>query len=561
MAIHSWKAQEKMVFSSLTFLFLFLPLTLFVYSFCREKYRNLWLLFMSLVFYGYGEPRYLLLLIASILINYLCGRALTRQADAQPVGSGEPYSDLPAAAAPAGSGMPPSDPAGLGQTFFQTAHKDVDKSAVISLAHGCPRQVKHSKKIVLAAGVSVNLALLAFFKYLGLAAGVISYIAKILSGSGISISEPALPIGISFFTFQGLSYIVDVYRGKTKAQKNLIDFAMYIALFPQLIAGPIVRYTDIEKDLHHREAGPDQRSAGMERFILGLGKKILIANICGELAVRFSDMSFAGRTTISLAWLSAIAYMLQIYFDFSAYSDMAIGIGSMLGFHFPENFRYPYTAVSITDFWTRWHMTLSSFFKEYVYIPLGGNRRGIARQILNLLIVWTLTGLWHGAGVQFVLWGLYYFLFLSVEKVWGVWRAGRLSKNRISESSVSGFGNRVSGREKTCLPVRIICRFYTHLVVLFGWVIFSAGSWERLLAQIKAMFGIGVRFMDTASIFYLEEYLPVIIVFILISTGLPFRYYRRWSTRTRLPVCMVVFTLSIAFLIQGSYNPFLYFRF
>ena len=535
MAIPSWKAQEQMVFSSLTFLFLFLPLTLFVYSFCREKYRNFWLLFMSLIFYGYGEPRYLLLLIASILINYTCGRALSRLADAEPAGSGA--------------------------LFFQSGHKDPDKSAPVSLDHGCPRELKHSKKIVLAAGVSVNLALLAFFKYLGLAAGIISYIAKILSGSGIRIPVPALPIGISFFTFQGLSYIVDVYRGKTKAQKNILDFAMYIALFPQLIAGPIVRYTDIEKDLHHREAGSAQKNAGMERFVLGLGKKILIANICGELAVRFSDMSFAGRATVSLAWLSAIAYMLQIYFDFSAYSDMAIGIGSMLGFHFPENFCYPYTAVSITDFWTRWHMTLSSFFKKYVYIPLGGNRRGIARQILNLFIVWTLTGLWHGAGVQFILWGLYYFLFLSMEKVWGVWRDRRLSKNRMTRSSASGCGNKDNGREEPCLPVRIICRFYTLLVVLFGWVIFSAGTWEKLIAQLKAMFGIGAGFIDSASVFYLGEYLPLILVFILISTGLPFRYYRNWSTWIRLPVCMAVFALSIAFLIQGSYNPFLYFRF
>ena len=345
-----------MVFSSLTFLFLFFPLVMGVYYLCPRALRNLWLLLTSLLFYAWGEPVYIRLMAASILFNYLCG---------------------------------------LGVAALQK------------------REKKRLAKGLLILCIAGNIGALGLFKYADLLIGTVNNIA----GSKIALLELALPIGISFYTFQALSYVIDVYRGTVAAQKNPITFGTYIALFPQLIAGPIVQYKTVEEQLSHRRETTAQFAAGIGRFTVGLGKKVLIANQVGAL---WDTVAALPGTSLSAgtAWLGAIAFTFQIYFDFSGYSDMAIGLGKMLGFEFLENFDYPYLSRSITEYWRRWHISLGTWFREYVYIPLGGNRCGLPRQILNLIIVWGLTGLWHGASWNFLLWGLYYGVILIIEKVW-----------------------------------------------------------------------------------------------------------------------------------------------
>ena len=463
-----------MVFSSITFLFLFLPLTLIVYYICPGALKNIWLLLASLVFYAFGEPLYILLLLGSICINYASG---------------------------------------------------------VLIEHMRQKSSAAGMKLVLIISLILNLGALAVFKYLDLGIALVSSIAQLFGQTGFMAVGLALPIGISFFTFQGLSYVIDVYRGKVGVQRNPLYFGMYIALFPQLIAGPIVRYSDVETEINHRTITADMLGDGMERFILGLCKKILIANICGEMVASIQ----ANSSTVCLAWLSAIAYMLQIYFDFSGYSDMAIGIGLMMGFHFPENFLHPYEATSITEFWNRWHVTLSSFFKEYVYIPLGGNRKGVARQVFNLFIVWALTGLWHGAGANFIAWGIYYFIFLVLEKF-------------------------VFKRFCANWP-RILKHLYTLFVVLIGWVLFSNTTWDGLVAQLSAMFGIGASFFNGASAFYGMEYALLLVVFAFFATSYPKKWYQKLPSPIRLVLGLLGFGLSVALLINGSYNPFLYFRF
>lgn len=463
-----------MVFSSITFLFVFLPLTLLVYYLCPKALRNIWLLIVSFVFYAFGEPKYIILLVSSILINYASGLLL-----------------------------------GLAKS----------------------KASPKLEKLTLIISIVLNLGALAVFKYLDMGIKAASAISGLFGGNGFDPVGLALPIGISFFTFQGLSYVIDVYRSKVSVQKNPLSFGMYIALFPQLIAGPIVRYSDVETEIASRTITSDMLGDGMERFIQGLCKKVLIANICGEMVSTISSTT----GSVCLAWISAIAYMFQIYFDFSGYSDMAIGIGMMLGFHFPENFLHPYEAKSITEFWNRWHITLSSFFKEYVYIPLGGNRKGIARQILNLFIVWALTGLWHGAGVNFIAWGIYYFLFLIFEKF---------------------------VLKKFCANwPAIVKHIYTLIVVLFGWVLFANDTMEGLTEQLSAMFGAGVSFAGGATAFYAISYIVLLVIFGLFATSLPKKLYDKLPSVVKLLLGLVGFGLSVALLINGSYNPFLYFRF
>ncbi len=463
-----------MVFSSITFLFVFLPLTLVIYYICPKALKNIWLLIASLVFYAFGEPMYILLLVSSIIVNYLSGLLIGRARD---------------------------------------------------------KAFPKMEKLVLILSIILNLGALAVFKYLDMGISVASAVTRLFGGDGFDAIGLALPIGISFFTFQGLSYVIDVYRNKVQVQRNPLYFGMYIALFPQLIAGPIVRYSDVEAEIEQRTITGDMLGEGMERFILGLSKKVLIANICGEMV---ATLNMAERSVVS-AWLSAIAYMFQIYFDFSGYSDMAIGIGKMMGFHFPENFLHPYEAASITEFWNRWHITLSSFFKEYVYIPLGGNRKGNARQILNLFIVWALTGLWHGAAFNFIAWGIYYFIFLVFEKF---------------------------VLKKLCANwPKFIKHLYAVIVVLFGWVLFANDTWAGLSSQLSAMFGAGVRFFNGSAAFYGLQYILLLVIFGVFSTSYPLKLYNKLPQWVKLILGLLGFGFSVALLINGSYNPFLYFRF
>ena len=345
-----------MVFSSLVFLSFFLPVVLILYFAIPAKGKNAVLLLTSLLFYAWGEPAYIAIMIFSSVFDYCNGRAI--------------------------------------EHFDKTGNGK-------------------GKKAVLIISVIGNLSILGVFKYTDF---VIENI-NTLSGAGLSLLNVALPIGISFYTFQTMSYTIDVYRGKAKAQHNILDFATYVCMFPQLIAGPIVRYTDVSRELENRKIRLENITAGIWRFTAGLGKKVIIANQMGAL---WEEISSAGNLSTSMAWLGALCYTFQIYFDFSGYSDMAIGLGKILGFNYPENFDHPYESSSVTEFWRRWHMTLSSWFKEYVYIPLGGNRCGVKRQVVNLLVVWALTGIWHGAGWNFLMWGIYYFILLTLEKfVWG----------------------------------------------------------------------------------------------------------------------------------------------
>ena len=348
-----------MLFSSLEFLYLYLPLTLLLYFTLPPRWRNAVLLSVSLVFYGWGEPIYLFLMVFTIAVDYAAGLLIAR-------------------------------------------HRDREKRA----------------KGILIAAIVINLGLLAFFKYSDF---ILDNLRLIPALSSLPRLDLALPIGISFYTFQALSYVIDVYRREVVAQRDPIAFGAYVTLFPQLIAGPIVRYSDVDEQLTSRTHSVTMVASGIRTFVAGLAKKVLLANTAGELWASVRDLP-TDRLTTAAAWLGIVCYTLQIYFDFSGYSDMAIGLGRMLGFRFPENFYYPLTARSITDYWRRWHITLSSWFREYVYIPLGGNRRGVARTYLNLLAVWALTGLWHGASWNFVIWGLYFFVLLALERAFlGKW--------------------------------------------------------------------------------------------------------------------------------------------
>lgn len=464
-----------MVFSSLLFLFVYLPVVLAIYYIVPRRWRNLWLFVANLVFYGWGEPVYILLMLFSICINYFSGILIDRhRADAR------------------------------------------------------------RAKRILVADIVVNLAMLGFFKYYDLFASTLSTIP----GVSIPALHLALPIGISFYTFQTMSYPIDIYRGDAKVQRSLISFGTFVALFPQLIAGPIVRYKDIAEQLDFRAGGVEQFSAGVRRFTVGLAKKVLIANNIGALWDIYAAKPSAELTVLG-SWLGILAFSLQIYFDFSGYSDMAIGLGRMLGFEFLENFNYPYISKSVTEFWRRWHISLGTWFRDYVYIPLGGNRKGPWRQIFNLLVVWALTGFWHGANWTFLCWGLYYAMFLIIEKLFLL---KRLEK------------------------VPVLATVYTLLVAVCGWVLFDLPSIGAAAAYYRAMFGFaGAGAWSPADIFYLRDYAIVLIVCVLACLPLGKRLYDKLSERVKAwatPVMIaLVLILSTAYLVNATYNPFLYFRF
>ena len=406
-------------------------------------------------------------------------------------------------------------------------------------------QMDHSekKKSWLVLSVVWNLSLMFVFKYLTF---VLSNMELLLHRDIVDLTIP-LPLGISFFTFQILSYIFDLYYGKTNVQKKWYKFALYVSMFPQLVAGPIVRYDQIAYEIDHRQENLEDFSQGMTRFVYGLGKKVLLSNYMGVLADNMFYLSGEGSLSVGAAWIGAIGYTLQIYYDFSGYSDMAIGLGAILGFHFPENFNYPYIAASVKDFWHRWHISLSTWFKEYVYIPLGGNRKGLPRQILNILIVWTLTGIWHGAGWNFLFWGLWFALFLILEKLF----LGELLKNA---------------------PV-VFGRVYTLAVVLISWVFFALEKPGEILAYLQAMFGLnGVGLMNTQAMFLGNEYLVLLIIALVACLPVgSLLVHRLKSSKTGpamalyrvgekvIPAALLI--LSVAYIVDASYNPFLYFRF
>lgn len=466
-----------MVFSSTIFLCVYLPLVLLGYYICPKKGRNLFLLIASLVFYAWGEPKYVFLMIFSILVNYIFGRLMDKH-----------------------------------------------------------RENKKRLKLMLVLSVVIDIGLLSVFKYTDF---IITNVNAIF-GANFDLLNIALPIGISFYTFQAMSYTIDVYRNDVRVQKNLIDFGMYITMFPQLIAGPIVRYADVQDQLADRSVTTADFSEGVMRFVVGLGKKVLLANQMG--AVWSEIYALGGDVSALMAWTGAIAYTFQIYFDFSGYSDMAIGLGRMFGFKFPENFRYPYQSVSITDFWRRWHITLSTWFKEYLYIPLGGNRCGLARQALNLLIVWSLTGFWHGAGWNFVMWGLYYFVILFIEKLFLLKALDKLPK--------------------------LFRHVYALLLIVIGWVIFASDDVSVLLPYLGSMFGANgaVGGMD---VYTLLTKAALLIICCVASTELPKRLFlsatgamnEKAAFTIKSVMTIALLALSMILLIGDSYNPFLYFRF
>ena len=460
-----------MLFSSITFLYGFLPVVLLVYFVVPKKARNMVLLISSLIFYFFGEPKYTLLLVISSLSDYFHG-------------------------------------------LYIESHRG-----------------KPSAKVALISSIVINLLMLGVFKYLDF------FLDSINSLLGTSIPLPGLelPIGISFFTFQTMSYSIDVYRGDAKAEKNLLSFATYVCLFPQLVAGPIVRYTDVSAELGHRTITGEDFALGARRFSVGMGKKVLIANLLGEFVAVYHG---AADKTVLFAWGSALAYTLQIYYDFSGYSDMAIGMGKMLGFTFPENFNYPFCSRTVTEFWRRWHMSMSGWFRDYVYIPLGGNRVKERRWYFNVMVVWCLTGLWHGAAWNFVAWGVGYGIFLILEK--------KLLGHFLEK-------------------IGPLAHVYLLLITMVMFTIFSGSSLSAALADLGVMFG-GGAFSDANTLYYLQSYAVVFLIAIIGSTPAVKNIARRVE-QTKAAVVLepiligVLLILSTAYLIDGSFNPFLYFRF
>lgn len=464
-----------MVFSSLIFLWLFMPLVIIGYYVVPGRFKNIFLLLASLLFYAWGEPVYILLMLTSILINWVMGLLIGKN----------------------------------------SGHK----------------------KLLLAADVVINIGLLIFFKYLDF----VTEIINTCFGTAIPAFQIALPIGISFFTFQILSYEIDLYRGKYEAQKSLVNLALYVSFFPQLIAGPIVKYKDIDDQLQNRTHSPEKTMAGIRRFLYGLGKKVLLANVLAECvdAVYALDIN---DVTGWLAWAAAVMYMLQIYYDFSGYSDMAIGLGKIFGFDFQENFNYPYISASIGEFWRRWHISLSTWFKEYLYIPLGGNRKGTARTYINFFIVFVVTGLWHGASITFLLWGVYHGFFRIIERL--------------------GLGKFLDRH-------RVISRIYTVGAVLFGWVLFRAETLQKAADMMKRML-LPWRYAETAVIW--QQLIDHRVIFsavagiagcgILQTIVQKIPAASKWKfSYAELAYCALIAVLSIAALAANTYNPFIYFRF
>lgn len=461
-----------MIFSSITFLFYFLPIVLTIYYIVPNKFKNSVLLIASMFFYFYGEPKYLIIMIFSIIFTYLFGILIAKYP-------------------------------------------------------------KHSK-IFMIISICTSVAILVYFKYMNfLIENINMWLTK-----KIDFIHVILPIGISFYTFQLISYIIDVYRGKAKVQKNIFKLAMYVSLFPQLIAGPIIRYTTIEKQLEKREYSFEKFAIGVRRFIIGLGKKVLIANVLGEL---ISIFLASNEKSIVFYWIYAISNMMQIYFDFSGYSDMAIGLGKMFGFDFLENFNYPYIATSITDFWRRWHISLSSWFRDYIYIPLGGNRVSKLKWIRNILIVWLLTGLWHGAAWNFILWGLYFGILLIIEK-------------------------NFLGKYLEKLP-KIISRTYVILIVMISFIIFSGNTISEIKQNIGGLIGITcTNLISTESKYYLKSYAIVLIISVIASTPIFKKAFENQNIKKYVnilePIYLIlIFIISTSYIVDGSFNPFLYFRF
>jgi alginate O-acetyltransferase complex protein AlgI len=451
-----------MVFSSLIFLFRFLPIALLLLFFTPKKYQNLLLFILSLIFYAWGEVRYIFIMFFSVILDYLSSQGIKRY-----------------------------------------------------------RYHLWLPKAMLMLSIAGNLGMLLFFKYMG-------FIGSLLN---LDLPVLTLPLGISFYTFQTMSYTIDVYRGKVEAENNIIDFGAFVCLFPQLIAGPIVKYSQIAYELKHRVITMENIESGLKLFLLGLASKVLLANNIGMMWDDIIQLPIENLSMIT-AWLGTLAFGFQIYFDFSGYSLMAIGLGSMLGFKFPQNFNYPYVSKSMTEFWNRWHMTLGLWFKEYVYIPLGGNRMGISRQILNLLIVWFLTGFWHGAAINFIIWGLYFFILLVIEKLF-------LFK-WLNEHTV-------------------MSRIYFIFFILVGWVIFAISDLTLLVQYISAMFTLQ---SSSQWIYFISNYGVILIFCLIFSTDIPKRILNSVSfPLVEASAVTVLFLFCIAYLVDSSYNPFLYFRF
>lgn len=468
-----------MVFSSIIFIFTFLPITLILYYISPRRIKNITLLMASLIFYAWGEPKYIFLMVLTIIFDYFAALLISKNLSNR----------------------------------------------------------KKSRWIFIFT-IIMNIAILGFFKYFGF---IVENINSLFS-THIEYESLPLPVGISFYTFQTLSYIVDVYIRKVNVQKNFINFSLYISMFPQLVAGPIVQYSDINKQLENRNENLDKFGEGVERFIEGLGKKVLLANNIGMVWTAISSMDIANVSVIS-SWIGIAAYTFQIYFDFSGYSDMAIGLGKMFGFDFIENFNYPYISKSVTEFWRRWHISLGSWFRDYIYIPLGGNRIGISKQCRNIFVVWLLTGLWHGASWNFIAWGLYYGFFVLIEKIF--------MKNLLEK-----------------LPVAIR-RIYTMMIVMVGWVLFSMNTLDESIQYIKVMFGLsGNKFIDGTSVYYLYTNILIFIILILCSTPIIKKIFNRikevYNSKgviVALLIQMIILLISVAYLVNATYNPFLYFRF
>lgn len=463
-----------MLFTSISFLYYFLPLVLIMYFIVPRKYKNLILFIFSLLFYFYGEPKYIFLMLLEIFVAYI-GAIL------------------------------------------------VDK---------------YKSKDIFIFIIFIHILLLVIFKYTDFIIEIFNNVFNF----NLKLFNISLPIGISFYTFQIISYIVDVYKGKVKVQKNFLKLATYISLFPQLIAGPIVRYESIEKELDDRKETFEDFSYGVRRFVIGLFKKVLIANILGELITKFNLID---ERSVLLYWIFSISYMLQVYFDFSAYSDMAIGLGRMFGFHFLENFNYPYISKSITEFWRRWHISLGTWFRDYVYIPLGGNRVNKIKFLRNIIIVWLLTGIWHGASLNFCIWGLFFGIMLIIEK---------FSFNKYLEKIPS-----------------FIRRIYVLFIVMISFIIFGSSNMNDAFNTIKGLFGFNKEvFINNYTIYYLKNYLFVLILAILLSTPLIKKLVLKLKKNcfikklfdileiVSIPIILVIVT---SYLIDNSYNPFLYFRF
>lgn len=474
-----------MVFSSLLFLFRFLPCVLVIYFIAPGCFKNTWknlvLFLASLVFYAWGEPVYIVLMLFSTVVDYVNG--------------------------------------GMAGYFIN-------------------RNKKNAARFFVFLSAVINLSLLGVFKYAGFVTGLWNDV----SGMDIKIKELALPIGISFYTFQTMSYTIDIYRGEAKPEKNIINFGAYVAMFPQLIAGPVVRFKDISVLLRERSTSLDQLSYGAARFAAGLGKKVILANQAGEIFKTVTASPAGGLTTIS-AWFGLLMFAFQIYFDFSGYSDMAIGLMSIFGFSIPENFNYPYMSKSITEFWRRWHISLGTWFKEYVYIPLGGSRKGIPRTFFNIFIVWFLTGLWHGASLNFIAWGMYFCFFLLVEK---------LGFLKILDK----------------VPA-VLSHIYAILVVYGGWLLFA---WEDITQHrvfVKAMAGMAEAGLNSTSTMYMVvSNIVLLAVLVIGSTNIPVKAGVWLCSRNetckgifQAVFIAVVFIISVSYLVNGTYNPFLYFRF